>query len=49
MSERTIDADRVRAEHLDEVHQPAHWGYLLVVLIGGTILMLGLIALISAT
>ena len=44
MSERTIDEDGVRQEHLAEVHQGAHWAYLLGVLVGGGLLMLLLIA-----
>lgn len=49
MNEATIDEAQVRDEHLAEVHEEAHWAYLLVVLLGGTALMLGLIALLGAT
>jgi hypothetical protein len=48
MSEKTIDQETIRREHLGEVHQPAQWAYLLGVLAGGTLLMLGLIALLGA-
>jgi hypothetical protein len=48
VSEKTIDQETIREEHLKEVHQPAQWAYLLGVLIGGTLLMLGLIALLGA-
>jgi len=44
MSERTIDEDRVREEHLAEVHEVAHWAYLLGVVVGGSVLMLLLMA-----
>ena len=47
VDERTITAERVRTEHLRTVHRPAHWAYLLVVLIGGTALMIALIALMA--
>jgi hypothetical protein len=46
-NEKTLSEDDVRAEHLGEVHQPAHWAYLFAVLIGGTLLMIVLIALIG--
>jgi hypothetical protein len=32
-------------EHLEQVNAPNHWLYLWAVLIGGTLLMIGLIAL----
>ena len=44
MSERTIDGDRVRDEHLVELSQGAHWAYVFGVLGGGGLLMLLLIA-----
>ncbi len=44
MNEREIDAESVRREHLQAVHQPAQWAYLVGVLAGGTLVMLGLIA-----
>jgi hypothetical protein len=44
MSEREIDRERVREEHLDEVNPAAHWAYLLGVVGGGLIAMLALIA-----
>lgn len=42
--EKTLTEDDVRAEHLGEVNEPAHWAYLFAVLIGGTVLMILLIA-----
>ena len=48
MSERDVDADQVYQEHLAQVHQPAHWAYLALVLIGGAVVMLGFIALLGA-
>ena len=45
--ERTVDARRVRMEHLDTVNEPAHWAYLVGVLLGGTILMLLMIAVLA--
>lgn len=44
MSEREIDREHVREEHLKEVHAGAHWGYLVGVLGGGMVAMLALIA-----
>ena len=44
VNERTLSEDDVRAEHLDEVNEPAHWAYLFAVLIGGSVLMILLIA-----
>jgi hypothetical protein len=44
MSERTIDREKVREEHLAEVDPRAHWFYLLAVVGGGLIVMLVLIA-----
>ena len=44
MSERTIDREKVREEHLAEVNPAAHWAYLLAVVVGGLLAMLGLIA-----
>jgi len=48
VDERTIDEAQVRLEHRGSVNVPGHWAYLLGVLIGGTILMIALIALISS-
>jgi hypothetical protein len=48
MTEQRVDAERVRQEHLAEVHEPAHWAYLFGVLIGGTLLMLGLVAILGS-
>jgi len=48
MSERTVDADQVRVEHLAEVDARAHWLYLVGVMAGGTLLMLAIIAILGA-
>jgi hypothetical protein len=48
VSEKTIDQETIREEHLKEVHQPAQWAYMLGVILGGTVLMLGFIALLGA-
>ena len=45
--EKTLDENDVRGEHMSEVNVPAQWAYLLAVLIGGTILMIVLIALMA--
>ena len=45
--ETTLTEDDVRVEHLTEVNEPAHWAYLFAVLIGGTVLMILLIALLA--
>jgi hypothetical protein len=44
MSERTIDREKIREEHLAEVNAPAHWAYLMAVVGGGLVVMLALIA-----
>lgn len=44
MSERDIDREAVRKEHLAEVNPAAHWAYLVAILGGGTVAMLALIA-----
>ena len=49
MSERTIDRDQVRQEHLAEVNPAAHWGYLLAVVGGGLVAMLLLIAWLGSS
>lgn len=46
-NEKTLSEDDVRAEHLDEVNEPAHWAYLFAVLVGGTVLMIVYIALMA--
>jgi hypothetical protein len=46
-SERTLTEDQVRQEHLETVNQPLQWAYLFGVLIGGTVLMILLIAAIA--
>ena len=47
MSERTIDREKVRQEHLAEVNPPAHWAYLFAVVGGGFVVMLVLIAFLG--
>ena len=47
MSEKTIDAEKVRDEHLAEVHQPLHWAYLAAVMGGGLLAMLVMIAVLG--
>ena len=42
--EQRIDFQRVWDEHLGEVNERAHWTYLFAVLVGGTLLMILLIA-----
>lgn len=49
MSELKVTEEKVRNEHLKEVNVPAHWAYLLAVLIGSGLLMIGLIALLGAS
>jgi hypothetical protein len=49
MVERDITAAEVEVRHLAEVRQSVHWLYVLVVLGGGTVAMLALIALLGAT
>jgi hypothetical protein len=49
MSEKSVDVGQVRREHLEEVHEAAHWAYLVGILVGGTLLMLLLIAVLGGT
>ena len=44
MSDREIDEERVRDEHLQQVNPAAHWVYLFGVVGGGLVAMLALIA-----
>jgi hypothetical protein len=44
MSERTIDREKVREEHLAEVNPAVHWAYLIAVVGGGFVVMLAVIA-----
>jgi hypothetical protein len=48
MSERDIDAEEVRREHMDEVNATAHAAYLLLVLGGATTLMMLLLVLLDS-
>jgi hypothetical protein len=47
MSSHDMQAEHVRNEHLAEVNELAHWTYLVAVLVGGTVLMIGLIAMLG--
>jgi hypothetical protein len=47
MKESEIDEEQVRREHLREVNEPAHWSYLLGVIIISFFLMIGLIWLLG--
>ena len=49
MSERDVTEAHIRKEHLAEVDQRRQWAYLATVLLGGTALMLALVALLGAT
>lgn len=49
MSERDVDEDRVRNEHLNEVNAGTQWAYLFGVLLGGFLLMVALIAALGGT
>jgi hypothetical protein len=44
MAEREVTAGEIEREHLAEVHRPLQWAYMLGVIGGGTLLMLGFIA-----
>ncbi len=48
MSERDLTDDDVREEHLRDVDQRRQWAYLVVVLVGGILAMIGLIAVLGA-
>jgi hypothetical protein len=47
MKEANIDEEQVRKEHMREVNQPAHWIYLLGVILVGFFLMIGLISVLG--
>jgi hypothetical protein len=47
MKEANIDEEQVRKEHLREVNQPAHWIYLLGVILISFFLMIGLISVLG--
>ena len=49
MSERDLDQDQVRAEHLADVDVPVQWMYLATVLLGGTVAMILFIALLGGS
>ncbi|MFP5343623.1 MAG: hypothetical protein ACLGIJ_12005 [Candidatus Limnocylindria bacterium] len=49
MSERDVSEEQIRGEHLAEVVQARQAAYLIAVLGGGLLLMLGLIAVLGAT
>jgi hypothetical protein len=48
MSELKMSEDKVREEHLAEVNIGGHWAYLFGVLLGSTLLMIGLIAVLGS-
>jgi hypothetical protein len=48
MKERDIKAEDVRHEHMDDVDTRAHVVYLVSVLAGGFLVMLGLLVLLDA-
>jgi hypothetical protein len=48
MSEAKVSEEDVRREHLESVHEGAHWAYLFGVLLAGTVLMLLFIAMLGA-
>ena len=48
MSERDVTEEQVRAEHQTSVSVPAHWAYLVAVLVGGMLLMLVFVAWLGA-
>jgi hypothetical protein len=48
VAERDVTVEDIEREHLEEVDPRAHWAYLASVLLGGTLLMLGLIAWMAA-
>ncbi|MCA1569389.1 MAG: hypothetical protein LC798_03500 [Chloroflexi bacterium] len=47
--ETDIRQDDVRDEHLGDVHIGAHWAYLGIVMVGGSLLMIALIGSLGAT
>jgi hypothetical protein len=49
VNEQRVTEETVRNEHLAEVNAAAHWAYLLGVIGGGFILMVGLVAILGAT
>ncbi|HEX2221116.1 MAG TPA: hypothetical protein VHK06_01190 [Candidatus Limnocylindria bacterium] len=48
-NEARIEQEDVWKEHLDNVSVPAHWAYLLGVIIGAFLLMVALVALLGAS
>ena len=48
MADSDVTVDDIEREHLDEVDPRAHWMYIVAVLGGSTLLMLGLIAWLGA-
>jgi hypothetical protein len=48
MSERDVTAEAVELEHHREVHEAAHWAYVVVVLGLSFVAMLALIAILGA-
>jgi hypothetical protein len=48
MRESEITAADVEREHLEDVHQGAHWAYITAVIALGMLAMLGLIAYLAS-
>jgi hypothetical protein len=48
VAERDISMEDVEREHRAEVDPRLHWVYILVVILGGTVAMLGLMGLLGA-
>jgi hypothetical protein len=47
VNEQTVTEEKIRNEHMKEVNVGAHWAYLIGVLAGAFILMVGLIAILG--
>jgi hypothetical protein len=47
VNEQTVTEEKIRNEHMKEVNVGAHWAYLIGVIAGASILMVGLIALLG--
>jgi hypothetical protein len=48
MNELDVTEEQVREERLGDIDRGAHWAYLVAVLVGSTILMLILMAILDA-
>jgi hypothetical protein len=49
VSDKNVTEDTVRNEHHKNVNVNAHWGYLIGVIAGAFVLMIGLIAILGTT